>query len=275
MDKSQTLLWIKEQQRRWADTRNIRRDGDSVVTLESNLYQPLTPQTRADYERGDGGELGRDGKRGKMFALRSSSALVCNVFDYWKVRPLEPILKSLQIAEESTEFEFEQKFRTGLMGNPPNLDVAFRRKGARGHVTAIEGKFTEPYEDRDRKGFVSSYFKKRDLWDGLPQCHNLAELINSTEQFTCLDAAQLLKHILGLQKNHREHGFALLYLWYDVKGSEAAENHRQEIEKFRKVVCPEVSLRSMTYQELFTCLLPFVRGTDYAEYLRSRYFIDC
>lgn len=57
MDKRQTLLWIKEQQRQWADARNIQRDRDSVVRLESNLYQPLTPQTRNQYEQGDGDEL--------------------------------------------------------------------------------------------------------------------------------------------------------------------------------------------------------------------------
>lgn len=272
MNKPQTLLRIKEEQRRWADARNIKRDGDSVVVLENNLYQSLTPQTRAQYERGDGDELGQDGKRGKLFALRSSSALVCNVFDYWQGRALAPALNALQISEEADELAFEQKFRTGLGGKSPNLDVVFRRKDTSGHVTAIESKFTEPYDEREKKGFVSSYFEKRGLWDGLPLCRGLADLINSDQQFTCLNATQLLKHILGLYRNHKQDGFTLLYLWYDVRGSDAAETHRKEIEKFRQIVSCEISFRSMTYQELFARLLPLVRGTDYAEYLRSRYF---
>ena len=273
MDKSQTLLRIKEQQRRWADARNVQRDGDSVVALDANLYQPLNPKTRSQYERGDGDELGRDGQRGKMFSLRSSSALVCNIFDYWQGRPLAPVLSALQIAEEVDDLAFEQKFSTGLRGNPPNLDVVFRRKDdPTAHVTAIESKFTEPYEEREHKGFAPSYFKGSGLWDGLQQCRGLANLLNNSEEFSCLDAAQLLKHILGLSKTHKVNGFNLLYLWYDVRGSDAAETHRKEIERFRQIVSCEVSFRSMTYQELFARLLPLVKGTDYAEYLRFRYF---
>ena len=272
MNKSQTLLRIKEGQRRWADAHNVERDRDSVLALENNLYLSLTPETRAQYEHGDGDELGRDGKRGKMFSLRSSSALVCNVFDYWQGRALTPILKALQITEEANEIAFEQKFKTGLGGNPPNLDVVFRRKDASGHVTAIESKFAEPYDDREHKGFASSYFEKRGLWDDLPTCRGLANLINGGEQFTCLDAAQLLKHILGLRRNPKQHGFTLLYVWYDVRNSDAAQTHRREIERFQQIVSREVSFRSMTHQELFAGLLPHIRGTDYAEYLGSRYF---
>ncbi len=272
MNKSQTLLRIKEAQRRWADGHNVKREGNSVVVLENNLYQPLTPETRAQYESGDGDELGKDGKRGKMFALRSSSALVCNVFDYWRGRALTPVLKALQIPEEANEIALEQKFNTGLGGNPPNLDVVFRRKDASGHVAAIESKFAEPYDDRQHKGFAASYFEKRGLWDDLRTCRDLANLINGGEQFTCLDAAQLLKHILGLRRNQKQHGFTLLYLWYDVRDSDAAETHRKEIERFQEIVSCEVSFRSTTHQELFAGLLPHIRGTDYAEYLGSRYF---
>src|ERR1700722_12158474 len=110
MNRTQTLLQIKEEQRRWADARKIERQGDSVLVLENNLYQPLTPRTRAQYERGDGDELGKDGKRGKMFSLRSSSALVCNVFDYWQGHALAPVLEALQITEQANEIALEQKF---------------------------------------------------------------------------------------------------------------------------------------------------------------------
>lgn len=272
MNKSETLLRIKEAQRRWADAHNVKRNGDSVVVLGNNLYQPLTPQTQAQYESGDGDELGQNGKRGKMFSLRSSSALVCNVFDYWQDRALAPIRKALQITEEANEIAFEQKFKTGLGGNPPNLDVVFRRENAGGHVTAIESKFAEPYDDREHKGFAASYFETRGLWDDLPTCRDLANLINCGEQFASIDAAQLLKHILGLRRNQKQHSFTLLYLWYDVRDSDAAETHRKEIERFQKIVSCEVSFRSMTHQELFAGLLPHIRSTDYADYLGSRYF---
>ena len=89
------------------------------------------------------------------------SPSLCNVFDYWQGRALTPVLKALQITEEANEIALEQKFKTGLGGNPPNLDVVFRRKDASGHVTAIESKFAEPYDDREHKGFAASYFEKR------------------------------------------------------------------------------------------------------------------
>jgi Opioid growth factor receptor (OGFr) conserved region len=194
------------------------------------------------------------------------------IFDYWQGPALAPVVEAPQITEQANEIALEQKFSTGLRGNPPNLDVVFRRKETGGHVPAIESKFTEPYDERDHAGFASSYFEYRGLWDGLPLCRDLADLINGAEQFTCLNAAQLLKHILGLYRNHKQHGFTLLYLWYDVRGSDAAETQRKEIEKFRQIVSREVSFRSMTHQELFARLLPYIRATDYAEYLSSRYY---
>jgi hypothetical protein len=136
MNKSQTLVRIKEAQRRWSDARKIEREGDSVIRLENNLYQPLTSQTRAQYERGDGGELGKDGKRGKMFALRSSSALVCNVFDYWRGRAFAPLLEALRIGNGISEIALEQKFRTGLKGNPPNRLNRLRYRRARSRACA-------------------------------------------------------------------------------------------------------------------------------------------
>lgn len=90
--------------------------------------------------------------------------------------------------------------------------------------------------------------------------------------FQYLDAAQLLKHVLGLHRRFAASGFELLYLWYDVPGSTAADEHRAEVERFSQAISAEVRFRSMTYQALFERLLPSIEGTDYAAYLRSRYF---
>jgi len=55
-------------------------------SLDDNLFVPLSPETRAKFSGGDGGELGRYGKRDSMQALHSSSALTCNVFEYRRAR---------------------------------------------------------------------------------------------------------------------------------------------------------------------------------------------
>jgi hypothetical protein len=82
----------------------------------------------------------------------------------------------------------------------------------------------------------------------------------------------LLKHVLGLQLEFKAGGFELLYLWYDVPGSAAANEHRSEVGRFSQAISPEVRFRSMTYQEMFDSVFPSVQGTRYAAYLRSRYF---
>jgi len=69
---------IYDQQRRWATTRGIPFDRDGYTQIvEANLFQPLGTQSRAEFEAGSGDEVGGVGRRGKMQALHSSSALVC------------------------------------------------------------------------------------------------------------------------------------------------------------------------------------------------------
>ena len=93
------------------------------------------------------------------------------------------------------------------------------------------------------------------------------------EQFSHLNAPQLLKHVLGVVNTpHRD--FTLLYLWYDYPSSEAAA-HRAEVETFMQRLGGEIDFRSMTYQELFKK----VRGASsvdakYITYLTGRYFPD-
>jgi hypothetical protein len=145
--------------------------------------------------------------------------------------------------------------------------------GGKSPVAAIESKFTEPYCSGDHTGFSASYFRDKTLWDGLEKCRELAENFTRAN-FRHLDAAQLLKHALGLHRKFTAGGFELLYLWYEVPGRSAAESLREEIERFSQAVSAEVRFRSLTYQELFGRLLQAVGKTEYAAYLGSRYFPD-
>jgi hypothetical protein len=269
MDKHRTLEFIKKQQRQWADSRRIRYDSRSrVLSLPDNLFSSLNPETVAEYQAADGDELGRDGKGGKLWSLHSSSALVCNVFDYWRNRNLAPLGVALGVQGELCEIRFERKFPTGLRGKSPNLDLILYRSDSR--VTAIESKFTEPYCE-GKSGFVDSYFDTNGLWEGLDCCRGLAEAIHHRNDFEYLGAPQLLKHILGLRRTYCASCFELLYLWYDVDGSSASSEHAKEFTRFQKVVSPDVYVRGLTYSEVFRVLLPQVPETDYAGYLKERY----
>ena len=165
-------------------------------------------------------------------------------------------------------------------------------------MLAIECKFTEPYSgDIAKKNrLVDSCFlhkngQNKELWGDkeLRGCQNVAQQLREEELcYHHLDAAQLLKHMLGLanSKNNQPKHYGkweILYLWFDSTGK-AAEHHKQEIDEFIKavgnddgVVGDGGKIRAMTYQNLFK-RLPKKLGDShkeyqaYREYLAQRYF---
>lgn len=90
--------------------------------------------------------------------------------------------------------------------------------------------------------------------------------------FRYLDAAQLLKHALGLATQHRNR-FSLHYLFYDLPGRESAK-HRGEVQAFADAVGGEIGFRCDTYQAVFERLVAqtALHHPNYVEYLRQRYF---
>lgn len=281
---------IKKQQREWARVKFIESSstGYSCVRLDDNLFQSMNPKTRDEFGKGDGGELD-----GKMRALNSSSALACNFFDYWRHgKDASPLANALGVVGVR-DLCFEQKFPTGLRGNPPNLDVIFRATDDL--LLAIECKFIEPYSGgiAEKSRLADSYVlhkdgKKKELWrDGeLHGCQDVAQRLRDGKLcYHHLDAAQLLKHMLGLanpknkQCRHYER-WEILYLWFDSTGK-AAEHHKQEIDKFTNAVGGDGGtvggggrIRTMTYQGLFEKLSRELDDSHkkYKKYLCRRYF---
>jgi hypothetical protein len=146
MKKSATFQFIVDRQRHWAETRCLTVDNNGRVSrLEENLFAPLHDETRAEFEAGDGDEFGTADAVGKMYSLHSSSALVCNVVDYWRGRPMFPLLRAFGMDAAGTDLRFEQKFPTGVGRRPANLDVLITDTGAGSLPIAVESKFTEPF----------------------------------------------------------------------------------------------------------------------------------
>ncbi|MEP7247187.1 MAG: hypothetical protein ABI885_26365, partial [Gammaproteobacteria bacterium] len=150
------------------------------------------------------------GRRAKMSALHSSAALAVNVFDYWSERSPGLLVTALGLNGPAAPIEFEAQFPTALDGIPPNLDVAIRFHS--GAVIGIESKFTEWLAPKspNKEHFRDKYFDVGEaaggLWTsaGLPKCQKLAEAVHAkATRFRYLDAAQLLKHALGLATQHR------------------------------------------------------------------------
>lgn len=81
---------IKKHQKAWADSNGIELDQDNYVDvyeLNKNFVVPLSAETIRDLTGGDGSEYPKDEKtRTKILATHSSSALVCNFFEYWRFK---------------------------------------------------------------------------------------------------------------------------------------------------------------------------------------------
>jgi len=266
---------VSSQQRRWADERGSHADARGYLpTLAENLFAPLSARALQEFGAGAGKELeDKMNEPAKMRALHSSSALVCNVFDHLRSTDPAAVSRVLGVTEPVKDVRLEAELRTGLRGIPPTLDVLL--VGSDGWARGVESKFTEPYQHYQRDvAFAGSYFAGgRELWAayGLPGCQRLAEAMTAGEiGYRHLDAAQLLKHVLGLRKYYSKS--ELMLLWYQVDAPES-EALAGEIEDFARRVDPELGFRAITYQEVFDrlCHDP-AADAAHLEYLRSRYF---
>jgi hypothetical protein len=271
--------WARNHGKTLIGSRGERGRPAYTTSLEENLFQPLLPETRAEFEAGDGGEL--VGHPPKMAAVHSSSALGVNIFQYWQaVGDVPTIAAACGWCERRSPrpcgIRFEQKMAiSATFTHAPNVDVVIET-GGRSPIKAygIECKFSEAYSSRQHAGLDPKYLALTGIWEGLPATRHLAETIDSSDtHFRHLHAAQLMKHVLGLKSRYGAQGFRLLYLWYDVLGKEGAD-HRAEVEEFGLIISQDgVPFRAMTFQELIAELSDQAREGHraYIEYMSNRY----
>jgi hypothetical protein len=148
-------------------------------------------------------------------------------------------------------------------------------KTSRYKALAIECKFSEAYSSRGHDGLDSKYFNNDDIWHSLSATKQLAQGISPEDgHFKFLHAAQLIKHILGLNHGFGHSHYRLLYLWYDALG-DPGYHHRQEIEEFASVVRSDgVVFHETTYQDLIVRLAQHRKNNEkYISYLTGRYLL--
>jgi hypothetical protein len=277
--------YINVKQRCWANRHGIVFDDKGyVLSLGDNLFMPLSADASGEFLQGAGDEL-----RKNMLALHSSSALVVNVFDYWrhlgKLNTVLPLLKPGIGDVTIRDFRFEAQLPINWPNpparptTPPHLDLVIRYQTGQDQtqpgILAVESKYCEPY-GQDQGGFADRYLDPLNdaMWEGLKPLHNLATSMRAERVFRRLKAAQLVKHILGLRSQFPNQPFELLYLWYDVPGPEATQ-HAHEIRQFAQLTgeCG-LNFRSLTYQEMLQGVAA-QRQTghrQYVDYLMERYF---
>lgn len=291
----------------------FKNEGEKnyVEKLDDNLFQILTQETLNQLKDGDGNETKDYVKNGKHYrpkinALHSSSAIAVNMFQYWQNKDVYPILYSCKLcskqsSDENIMFEsivsnsiknnsmpenissqkikFEEKFVISddkkKFPRSPNIDVVV--DNFQNQIFAIESKFSEPYryksKKKEKKTLSERYVDDISLWKNLDNLYELAKTISKENINSYLDSTQLIKHILGLTKNHNKSNFRLLYLWYDVVGQDGFE-HRKEIEQFAEIAKKDnVRFSHITYQEVILKLSKeFYEGNEeYVNYLTDRY----
>lgn len=290
------LEFIKSKQQSWACRKGYTLVGGTIPNrgeknyqqnLNDNLFEQLSKESSDYFKSGDGNET-KDSKTrlAKMKALHSSSAVVVNLFQYWQKKDVYPIMYACKFCSKSlssinkisseNKIKFEEQFE--ISGDKsqfpfsPNIDVVI--EDFQSTVYAIESKFTEPYNSRKQKEIKQKYIDNTSFWNGLSNLYELAkEICPNNNKFKYLDAAQLIKHTLGLKNRYNKKGFHLLYLWYDVIGTDGVE-HRKEIEQFAEIAKKDgIKFSHITYQEVIVRLTKeFYSGNEkYCDYLTDRY----
>ena len=273
---SESARLIEEAQDRWAGNRPRDARWDKYLrTVEENLFlRCLLPESRIEFRDGDGSELHDTPRRpAKMRALVSSSALAVNFFDAWRDADKGQLAAALGLSAPIVKMQFEFKPKHyPIRPRSPNLDLFLGLENGQG--VGIESKFSEPFRSDDGHGVLSTrYFSaSKQFWAAasLEGAQAIADRLRP--EWIHLDAAQLLKHLLGLA-HAPEKPNLLLYMWFDT-GRPDSEAHRREIERFAGAVMGgAVAFRAIAYQAVFHELArtpPPKEGWD--EYMATRYF---
>jgi hypothetical protein len=235
-----------------------------VKRVKDNLSPGVTLEMfQDDLEGGSGNEL-----EGKFKAVHSSSALAVNSFAPFKKNPNKLVLAC---KTGFTKIQFEKQCPTGLGGTPPNLDLVAESEK---DVIGVESKFLE-YLTPKKPKFSNSYKKENlplaeDCWLEL-----IEELKNSAPQY--LDAAQLIKHYLGLRKQYPKKSITLLYLFWEPKNwqdFEVFKQHRKEIDSFAESLKDsEVTFVSKSYLDLWNVWYKHGLFIKHVDDLQKRYGI--
>jgi len=221
-----------------------------AANVEANLLKGVPFQDlRHAFENGKGQELYGDGTHPpKMAAIYSSSALVVNTFGPWFRDPSQIILNGHQGFKTMM---FEAQVPTGLNGTPPHLDV---RLDAKDHVLGIESKCLEYLKPKQAE-FAPAYDTINDHRAQSPWFRHITVLRKDSGHYKYLDAAQLIKHYLGLSHSVPDKTVTLLYLYWEPRNWQDIEpfrQHQDEIHRFSEAVAGDpVHFESLSYLELW------------------------
>lgn len=227
-----------------------------MMNRMTSLFLPGVPEVliTAAFSRAGGNEI----ESGKLASPESSAALAVNAFGWFIERPAElppfPCLEAIDWPATRVEVERQMRFPWSG-GRHPWLDAAVETDA---HLIGVESKRFEPF--RDRKAVALSDAYDRDVWGEAmrPFTDMRDALRRGGVRFFHLDAAQLVKHALGLltEARRRDKRPVLLYLYSEperrgdlVIPAAARDRHREEIRRFGKSVAgAKVAFAACSYR---------------------------
>lgn len=194
---------------------------------------------REVYDRAAGNEIAS----GKFASPQSSAALAANGFGWFLERPGQcpvfPAIADLSGPVRKVAIERELRFPWSG-GRHPWLDAVLWIDT---HVIGVESKRYEPFRDTKVAELADAY--DRDVWgEGMHGWCTMRDLLRAEpRRYKHLDAAQLVKHALGLaaEGNRSALSPVLVYLYAEPEDAcrnpqEAFLAHRREIEDFHSIV---------------------------------------
>jgi hypothetical protein len=223
----------------------------------ADLFLPgvATEKALAALGRAGGNEIGS----GKFANPESSAALAVNSFGWFLDRPGQlppfPCLADLDWPAVRVDVERQMRF-PWRGGRHPWLDAAIETGH---HLIGVESKRYEPFRDKKLVRLSTAY--DRDVWGGsMEPFTEMRDRMRAGDwQFDFLDAAQLVKHALGLLTEGERTGKApiLLYLYAEpaLRGAVPIDagviaQHRQEIAEFATAIAgARVRFASCSYRE--------------------------
>jgi hypothetical protein len=185
-----------------------------------------------DLRRGSGCELDDLGLGAAKFcAPHSSAALAVNTFGPFRRAPANLVLAGL-CSFDTVEFEYPCP--NGLQGTRPHFDVYARTAYS---VIGVESKFLEPL-DCPPAEFSPQYAAVMNTAE-VPWARMYRRLCDDSLTYRHLDAAQLVKHYVGLAHGFPRMNRTLFYLyWEPANAADLApyRDFRREITDFALAV---------------------------------------
>lgn len=220
-----------------------------TVSLGVMAFDPskLLPGVPADYVLGRlGSAVGKELESGKFLSDQSSSALAVNVFAWFQPQPeLLPLFPGLGDLGPATtvDVEFEARFPWSG-GRHPWLDAAVVTAH---HLVGIESKRFEPFRDTKQASFADTYLERRAMWPDTmaPWFAAVKMLTEKPRHFRFLDAAQLIKHGLGIERAAVRQALSPVLAYLFAEPVELAgktidtsdiRSHRAEVAEFAEMI---------------------------------------